>query len=144
MQLPKWLTKRAPIEGRSLEMDIDAHAAYEALVAEFRKLYETKTPNFMTPEEWEACLKGLKSEKLTAYWLEVVYQAIKMDAVMAAQTHNVNLYVHDAGKKYAQATRPAGRGAWRAAGHDPEGGKLGPVEARKHYMALRGFIPNFG
>lgn len=141
--LPAWATLRSKESERPIIVDVDAGACYPAILDEYRARYAGGShPGFITDaKEWAKLVEDLNREVPSAYWLEVAYQAMKLDIVFACRTHAINIHVHDADKKHAQAkakTDLHDRTATHAAG-GPKGGK----DARLHYQALRGFVPNF-
>lgn len=141
LSLPPW----ASYDGENAHgmpiISIEAHEAYPALLDEYRSHYAENVPaewlkaDGELRKEWAECLASLNSEGPSAYWLEVVYQSIKLDIVRAAGFGVENRF-HDSGKKYRQADRDPGRGPEMAAG-----GVSGGTEAREHYKRMRGFLP---
>lgn len=142
INLPEWATLKS--EGPPHVIDVDAHAAYEALLGEYADLYgdtdklppEMRTKDGAIKKEWADALDDLASETPSAYWCEVAYQSIKLDLQMACRTFALSIHIHDPGKRYRQADRAEGRGTDKAAG-----GFSGGREAREHYRRLRGFLP---
>lgn len=141
LNLPDWATLKGR-NGESYVIDVDAPAAYEALLSEYREHYEDNVPaEWLTKEEsvrkeWADALDDLASDEPSAYWLEVAYQSIKLDLQIACRTFALNISIHDPEKAYRQEGRRDGRDVKRAAG-----GLQGGKEAREHYKRLRGFLP---
>lgn len=79
---------------------------------------------------YPAFLDELKVEEIDQYWLEVIFQCIKMDCQVAFGWGPIHII--DKGRKYAQKKFPVGKGPYAATK-----GK----EAREHYLILRGYMP---
>jgi hypothetical protein len=84
--LPAWANEAGKTADGVPIIDVDADAAYQALLAD------------------------LNVESPTRYWLETAYQCMKMD-IQAARGFNCEIRIHDPGKKWAQSAYPAGKGA---------------------------------
>lgn len=142
MQLPDWASQTGG--GDVPAVEVDTHAAYPAILAEYRALYAgDPPPEWLTKDgdlrkEWADALDDLQQpdDEVSAYWLEVAYQTVKLDIVMAARSFRLALRFRDEGRLFCQDGRAEGRGVKRAAG-GPNGGR----EAREHYRRLRGFLP---
>jgi hypothetical protein len=116
--MPDWATISEIANSRGLQIvHVDVQKAYPSWLAE------------------------LGVEEPDQYWLEVVYQCIKLDVQAAMLPHPVEIRMHDRGKVWAQSKYPEGRGAHIAS----PGGKMHGVKeedtARGHYKRLRGFVP---
>ncbi|HEX9771002.1 MAG TPA: hypothetical protein VGA50_17650 [Kiloniellales bacterium] len=106
IQLPKW----AAIDPNNpRRVIVDSAAAYPAWLEEL----------------------GVGEARLDKYWLEVAYQAIKLDIQAAMGPGGLEIKMTRAAK-FAQKTYRPGRGTARASQ-----GK----EARGHYARIRGFLP---
>lgn len=144
-RLPPWATHEGENRHGMPIIAVDTHAAYPAIIEDYRALYDARTPpEWNTKEgdlrkEWQDALEELFAEvdQVSAYWLEVVYQTAKLDVIVASgQGFAVEIRMKDPGQKFKQADRARGRGPNRAAG-----GVNGGREAREHYKRLRGFLP---
>lgn len=156
--LPKWASYRTfgaddprgpegevMFTGQAVQVEVDADAAYPAVLDEYFKLYERveDRPDFVRAADWPEVWDELTPDDpdvLSAYWLEVVYQTIKMD-VQRVTGFALNLHIKHADpevkERFRQATSPDGRlGAKKAASSGPKGGR----DARHHYKKLRGFL----
>lgn len=142
--LPEWATETGTASSGSPRIAIDATAAYPALLDEYRALY---AEDRNIPSEWRKAdgdlkaeyaemLDDLRSDEPSAYWLEVCYQAMKLDVRVAMRRRDLQLHIRDPERVYRQKARKRGRGPERAAG-----GLQGGKEAREHYRRLRGFLP---
>ncbi len=112
-------------------------------VPEWAKL-DLKNPNFpagcflVDPDEAYPALLGelgIEPEEVDKYWLEVVYQFVKLDLQFAMGRNNFTIVIRgsrDYKKKWALKQHPDGKGIVAAA----QGGG-----ARAHYKRLRGFLP---
>lgn len=143
LSVPAW----AEVNGKNGQgrprVDVDADAGYEAVLDEYRELYaddanipgEWRKADGDLRAEWAEVLEELDADNLSRYWLEVAYQTMKMDLIVALGW-GIEIRMHSEGKPYAQAKHPKGRGAEKATG-----GLGGPNEIRGHYRRLRGFFP---
>lgn len=141
MDLPNWALRNE--EG---VIEIDSDAAYGALFEDYRALYQDSAPDFMSGADWEECREQLFADAPSAYWLECVHQAIKLDVIASAGTMKLALHISAAQDgRYAQRNAPVdGWPASRAAGkhRGADGVARRSMDARRHYARLRGFIPN--
>lgn len=159
--LPAWATHQDTPGRKRPSIFVDGHAAYTAILDDYRERYqEGPPPSFVHESEWEALHADLDSAEPSAYWLEVAYQSIKLDLQFALKTHALTIYITNA-HGHRQTDRKPGRRMHpkrankigvEATGekhvevgpHAAAGGHGGGREAREHYRTLRGFIPNFG
>lgn len=125
-KLPAWATLEGENRYGCPVVGVDGKKMYEALLAEYEELYSGGGPAPVGS-------KDIVADSPTQYALEVCYQSMKMDLWAALGTMNIEIRVHDAGKQYAQKNHPEGRGAHRASRG---------LEARRHYRALRGELPD--
>lgn len=112
MKLPEWATPH-PTDGNAVLVDPDI--CYPALLKEL----------------------GLADEKqITKYWIEVAYQCMKMDLQVAMGRFGFTIHVRaDDGRKdrWCLENFP---GTMADVTRATKG-----LEAREHYIRLRGFIP---
>lgn len=81
---------------------------------------------------YRAWLKELGVTEPDQYWLEVAYQCIKLELQVCMRGFTFEIRIHDAGKRWAQAKFPKGRGAIAA---------TYGYEAKGHFARLRGGLP---
>lgn len=155
--LPAWASLRPDTpEGKLPIVDVDADAMYRAMLSEYAALYTAKGLAYWTAQvrgkpadstdgeqAFVAGLEGCNADAPTAYWLEVVYQSMKLDLQLAMKTPAFEIRVHDKGKVWAQKSKAPGRGHGTVGGavSKAAGGMSGGREAREHYKRLRGFFP---
>lgn len=100
--------------------------------------------------EWMSLLK-IKPADLDQYWLEVIFQCVKMDAQHAVRQSGLDPRLADPPKSLVldvASTKTVTDGKliarWRLAdyprGRGPEAATQGK-EARQHYQRVRGFLP---
>lgn len=165
-KLPSWaVLDDAP--GARPRVLVDAEKMYPAILSELFAFYNggiaaleaasklkageknTKPPSsiWWTTDvaKAKAALVGLGPDpkKVTAYWLEVAYQAMKMDLQIAMRTFGFDILVSGGKNVWAQRVHSAGRGEkeHEAAVTHAAGGVTGGQEARGHFQALRGALP---
>lgn len=168
ISLPDWAAFKKNEKGspfmndRSYVVVVDTHAAYPAILAEYREMYDREIPGEMRGSDgkvsalWAECLKGLDPENPDSYWCEVAKRTVTLDLQISARTFALNINMKDPGKKYRQEQhtpaidKKTGQIVyeWKGKGRDPRfaaggGGPGSPVgkEAREHYKRLRGFLP---
>ena len=133
--LPKWATLKAG-KYRIPVIDVDADAMYVAWIGEITAYYLLHAqPDWMDEKAWATCFKELDNP-VSAYWLEVAYQCMKLDLQIAMRSFHFEIHVHDAKKNWAQKDAKPGRGTEKAAG-----GLQGGKEAREHFKRIRGVFP---
>jgi len=128
VELPAWAEVVGENRYGATVVKVDADAAIESVLAEYRDLYSENAvgapPNH-----------GEFMGEPTCYALEVAYQTAKMD-VIAALGWGLEIHMKSAEKPYAHAKHPDGAGA--LACYDG----IGRVnQVKKHYTWLRGFWP---
>lgn len=139
--LPDWATYQG-MNGEAMVISVDAHKAYPELLVAYAAYYAANPlpvpgPNAdVKTKSLFAAVSELDKDNPTAYWLEVVYQAIKLELQRLTGTFALNILIHDKGKLFAQNKAPQQRSVIQAAG-----GMQGGKEAREHYVRLRGALP---
>ena len=79
---------------------------------------------------------GVAEEDIDQYWLEVVYQCMKMELQRILGRFNFEIHVlvgEERKRRWALKNHPEGKGI--------EAATQG-MEAREHYRKLRGFVPS--
>lgn len=158
MELPSWMktseTERRARNGRMkkrIHVEVDADLAYSAFfveleirrekikewvedernrVAEEKKAGLTPEPGY-EPDAFDVQVLKFDQTRLDRYWLEIIYQCIKMDC-QRFNGFGIYIRIRDTARKYAQVNYPKGRGAEAATK-----GK----EAKGYYRRLRGSLP---
>ena len=145
--LPKWATLDADAKPRPV-VTVDAEAMYPAILAELLEHYGGDGKVWWTTDTGKAVAAladlGPDPKKVSAYWLEVAYQAMKMDLQIALRSFNFTIFVQGGKAIWALKNHPPGRGqkTVKAAIDRASGGRIaGGKEARKHYERVRGVMP---
>lgn len=129
MDLPEWAT--IDQEDPYTVVSVDADAAYEAVLAEYRDFYAEDSSHPGADE--------LAREEPTAYALEVAFQTIKMDVWTALGEMPTEIRMHDPDLNWTQADHEEERPTTKAT---PETAEPGATrEAVEHYRRMRGYLP---
>lgn len=132
-RLPEWAHEIE--DGRFL---IDGNVAYPMLLEEIDGLKRRLGKASSNEPGHITALRRFNKDRPDQYWLEVVYQFAKLDlrrALLLAGESGwpSEIRIRSNKSEWRIASYPEGRGIWLA---------TRGREARAHYIALRGFIPN--